>query len=522
MTDIRDYDEFSLTISNAGETPSAVPFLLDLSGPANITGLCPVLCDENGVPTGIPVQLSKNWHYANLGAYLRAYALIPAPIGTSRYLLRIVYGFYGGLPSASHAQLSLIGYGGHGRWDQLAIGCWGETFCLDPDMSLTNRSITDARCLMVRNGATGKKWGWSDGGWGGDWLSVKNSQGNKLLFNEIKTAYLAHGPCLTDVRYRGYYGAGREVGLQARVHTLRTDDYARTFHRLSYRFHRTISADGASFFTMGGNSGFVTPMIAYGNEAGVLVEKQVSPDSKKGGLLVSRATLPGKGPWWVAFPGATNRDGRTWGTGSRALIIRSYHAVVGGTDCVSPTISMPVAHAHKDGSRTVDLYLVAPDGVAEFRPGDTMTLDAEWITLPRVADDYYGPNEAFRQHLTEHPRSWQTVCREAKGNDLKLRVTGGAVRHQYPIIIQATAAEPTVRIEGGVGVVPIRFDGLATPSYSLFETVDDRLVPLDQSVHGSDFWQTDYDTGTGTYRMTFNLPLDGKMSSLFVLRRTRN
>ncbi len=66
-TDIRHYDDFQITVKGSG-TKGAVPFLLDLRPPANITGLCPILCDESGRPTGIPVQLSKNWHYKSMGA----------------------------------------------------------------------------------------------------------------------------------------------------------------------------------------------------------------------------------------------------------------------------------------------------------------------------------------------------------------------------------------------------------------------------------------------------------------------
>ena len=151
-TDIRDYDEFDIVIENTDEFEAKVPFLLDLYDVANVTGLCPMLCDVHGVPTGIPVQISKNWHEASLGSYLRAYALLPARPGTSRYKLRIAYGFYGTLPSASHSQLSLVGYGGNGRWDQMSIGCWGETLCLDMDMSCVDIPITDVRMLMARDG----------------------------------------------------------------------------------------------------------------------------------------------------------------------------------------------------------------------------------------------------------------------------------------------------------------------------------------------------------------------------------
>jgi hypothetical protein len=520
-TDIRDYDEFTIALENPAKQSTTVPFLLEFSRPANITGLCPILCDEEGVPTGIPIQLSKNWHYRPLRAYLRAYALVPASPDTTRYRFRVAYGFYGTLPSASHAQLSLVGWGANGRWDQLAIGCWGETMCLDMDMSPTDIAITDVRMLMTRNGPTGRKWSWSDAGWGGDWLGVHDAAGNKLAFTEMKTAYLSHGPCLTDVRYDGCYGPQREVDVAATVRTLRTDDYARTFHTLDYEFRRQLSAETGWLFKMGRTGRLVTPQIAYGNRAGLIAEHSVPMNLKPDELFVDKVTLSGDGPWWVAFPGAMHTSGKNWGTGSRALVIRSYRAVFGDESYNSPTISMPAHRVQKDGRCDLDLLLVPPERVAEFKPGDTVEMDLEWITLPRVADDYYGPNEAFRTHLAANPRSWKTVYREARGNDLKLTVDGGVATHTYPIIIQASQPKVTVDIQGGVGAVPIRFDGLETSSgYVLCQDVDGRLVPLDQSVHGNDYWQTVYDTGYNTYQMSFNLPLDGVESSRWVLKQT--
>jgi len=522
-TDIREYDEFTIVLENPDEQSTTVPFLLDFTGPANITGLCPILCDEQRVPTGIPVQLSKNWHYRPLGTYLRAYALLPASPGTTRYRLRIAYGFYGTLPSASHAQLSLVGWGSNGRWDQLAIGCWGETMCLDMDMSATDVAITDARMLMTRNGPKGKMWGWTDAGWGGDWLGVHDSKGNKLALTEMKTAYLAHGPCLTDVRYNGCYGPRREVDAAATVRTLRTDDYARTFHTLDYTFHKGLSATTVWLFKMGRTGHLVTPQIAYGNGAGLIAEHSVPRNLEPAELFGDKVTLSGEGPWWVAFPGAIHTSGRNWGTGSRALVIRSYRAVFDGETYNSPTISMPVHKVQKDGRCDLDLILVPPEGVAEFKPDDTVEMDLEWITLPRVAGDYYGPNGAFRTHLAANPRSWKTVFREARGNDLNVTVDGGVAAHTYPIIIRASQPEIRVDIRGGVGAVPIRFDGLETPSgYVLFRDVDGQLVPLDQSVHGNDYWQTAYDALSNSYRMSYNLPLDGVESSRWVLKRTHH
>ena len=518
-TDIRDYDEFDLVVENTGETAVKVPLMFYLRNPANITGMVPILCDADGVPTGIPVQVSKNWHYAKLGAYLRGTMQLPAKLGSTTYKLRIAYGFYGTLPAASHAQLSLVGYGGLGRWDQLAIGCWGETICFDIDMSLVDIAITDVRMLMARNGKEGGKWNWTDAGWGGDWLYVKDAKQQKLYFSEMKTAYLAHGPCLTEARYDGNYGSQHEVKLQAKVQTLRTDDFARTFQTFNYSFDQTVSVEQGWLYKMGRTGGYVTPKIAYGNREGLLQKHDVPNGLKNGSQFLGKTTLTGDGPWWVAFPGAYHNNDRDWGTGSRALVIRSYKAVIAGKEYSNPTVSFPAYHPSGGRLSNLDCLLTAPEGVTAFNAGDSLEFEVEWITLPRIADDYYGPNEIFRQHMAGNPSSWKTTYREAIGNDLKVAVNGGTLLHNYPIIIQAEQGEVRVAIEGGVGTVPIRFEGLkSATAYTLYQLVDGQLVALDQAVHGNDFWQTDYDAKSNSFKMTFNLPLDQGGPSEWLLR----
>lgn len=523
-TDIRDYDDFSIAVDNAGAVAKEVPFLLELRDTANITGLCPVLCDTAGRPTGIPVQLSKNWHYKPMGAYLMAYSSLPAKPGRTEYVLRVAYGFYGTLPSASHAQLSLIGYsgkGGNGRWDQLAIGCWGETFCLDMDMSLVDITITDVRMLMTRRGREGTMWSWTDAGWGGDWLGMTNRLGEKLAFRDLKTAYLSQGPCLTDVRYDGFYGAGREVAFQGQVQTMRTDDYARTLNALKYTFRTRSPSDGTWFFKMGRTGDYVTPRIAYGNQAGLIAEQSVPANLKPQDLFADRVTLSGEGPWWVAFPGAHHTNNRDWGTGSRALVIRSYQAKIGGRVFTRPTVSLPVHNVQKNGGGLdLDLLLAAPKEVSEFVPGDTVEFEAEWITLPRNADDYYGPNEEFRKHLAEHPASWETTYREAVGNDLQVTARGGQVLKRYPVVIRAEKPAVEVCLAGGVGYVPLRFEGLeAISDVALFEVVGKKEVKFGQAVRGNDFWQAGCEPSGQRWSLTFNVPAGDSRARTWRLRR---
>jgi len=504
-TDIRHYDDFKISVANRG-SGRPVPFLLDLRPPANVTGVCPILCDPQGRPLGIPLQLSKNWHYKPMGSYVMAYAMLPAEKPTT-YLLRFAYGFYGKIPSASHAQLSLVGYGGNGRWDQLAIGCWGETICFDMDMSLVDVAITDIRMLMVRSGASGTKWGWTNAGWGGDWLNIQDVDQKKYFQNSLKTAYLSHGPCLTDVKHEGYYGANQEVDFSARIQTLRTDDYCRTFQKLTYTFTRDVSASKIWLFKLGRTHSYRTPQIAYGNVDGLIREHDVPATLKKSQLFLSEVQLTGAGPHWVAFVGATETAARrAKPNGYRALIIREYKAVLGDEVHSTPTISSPVCRAKPT---SLDIELLPPAGVRQFSRGDRIELDLEVITLPREAQDYYGPNEAFREHLAENPSSWKTTYREAKGNKLTVTVSGGNALRNYPLVVQVEKPEVPVTIKGGVGAVPIRFTGLsATRGCRLYRVVDGQRIRFDQSVHGHDFWQADFDAASGTYGVSFNLPLD--------------
>jgi hypothetical protein len=45
-------------------------------------------------------------------------------------------------------------------------------------------------------------------------------------------------------------------------------------------------------------------------------------------------------------------------------------------------------------------------------------------------------------------------------------------------------------------------------------------VPLNQAIHGSDFWQTDYDTETRTWSRTYNLPPSDQKSDCISLSPT--
>ncbi|MFM8983845.1 MAG: hypothetical protein ACKOLA_13320, partial [Spartobacteria bacterium] len=415
--DARNYDEFLVEIDNQG-AERHVPFMLEMLGTASITGLVPMLCEPDGTPTGIPVQLSKNWHHTVLPDYLRAYSLLPASPGKTSYLLRVVYGFYGSIPSASLSQLSLIGWGDHtnGRWDQLAIGSYGETICFNPEFSSGAAAMTDIRAFLTRDGKDGKKWIWSDAGWGGDWLSVNSPDGKRLMLARMKTSYLSHGPCLPEVLYQGAYGAKNEVDIKAEVSTPRTDDHAKTFLRLRYDFRAELPTKDSVLFRLGLGRVFC-PKIAIGNRDGLVQELDAPSGLKVNELALAHFVPTGPAPWWLGFPGS-KLEGQP--SGSRGFVVRSYRASFGGKTYDSPSISLPDGQVASDGRCHIDAALVPPVGVENYKPGDSVEMEIEVDVDPAKPDDYFGPNEEFRKHITENPGSWKTFHRAAAGNDLQV------------------------------------------------------------------------------------------------------
>ncbi len=100
-----------------------------------ITGISAVFRDMDGNPTGIPVQVSKNWHGGSRsgrvqyfrGSWYHGLSMLTIPAKTNvEFEYTSVNAHWGGVPAASHAQLCLIGWGSNQQWDESAIGAWGN------------------------------------------------------------------------------------------------------------------------------------------------------------------------------------------------------------------------------------------------------------------------------------------------------------------------------------------------------------------------------------------------------------
>ncbi|MDA7920238.1 LamG domain-containing protein [Verrucomicrobiales bacterium] len=479
-----------------------------------ITGISAMLRDTDGNPTGIPVQLSKNWHndteggtYAEMWFHGISQVLIPAKSNLSLELT-IAYGNWGGVPAASHAQLSLIGWGGNQRWDQSALGSWGESICYEPEQTQANTSITDVRPFMVTSMGKTPKWSWTNNIGGGDFLRLFDHEENRIPHSSMQAVYIRHGPCLTEVTYSGK--AGPNITHRETVSLARTDDLIRGTYRIRMDVNAATDFSRFVIFQVGSDTYNSTreKAFAFGDNEGVKEEWK----AQWGGDIYQTQPKEGSGktPWISLHQGESTKPHESGAWANRGIVIREWKARLGGKEA-RPWIAERGLTRHKQESSTIDI--LPPPDLARFETGDYIEATIEHIIAPQTPEDYYGPNESLRKALTQHPNGWETIYREAKGNHRVADVSKGKLIHRYPnIAIEAQDEKAAFTLQGGIGYVPLTFSNLKSHS-SYVLTVDGKT--LDQSVHGNDFWQTDYDAGTKTWSQTYNVPItDDKVHQL--------
>ena len=242
----------------------------------------------------------------------------------------------------------------------------------------------------------------------------------------------------------------------------------------------------------------------FGNEAGMILEKMTEPG---GDLYRMKPTLiPGKMPWISLEEGKPANPKKASGAwANRGIIIRAWKARLGGKDA-APHFSERGVTRGKAFSSTIDI--VPPKGVSRFESGDFVEAVIEYLVVPQKAPDYYGPNVALRGALEEDGGSWKMIQREAQGNRRNVRAMKGELVRTFPDVrIRCEDNIARVKLSGGLGYVPVTFANLTRYDGFVLK-VGGKVV--DQSVHGKDFWQTDYDANSKTWSRTYNFPRDGQ------------
>ncbi|TWT54569.1 hypothetical protein Pla22_22190 [Rubripirellula amarantea] len=505
-----------LFLSNSADTDQVARLMFEKTSTgfrhrfgAAITGISAIIRDRNGEPTGIPIQLSKNWHIdpglnntsagVYSGQWLHAITQVRLPAKTNVELeLSIVYGHWGGVAAASHSQLSLIGWGSNQLWHQSALGSWGESICYEPDQVQANCTITDVRPVMVRS-MNGKKWTWTSNVGGGDFFRFFGADKNRVPHSEVKSTHHRSGPCLTEVTYDGRIGD--TIKHSVTVSLARTDDLVRGVYRLRMDVKKATPFTRLAIFQVGADTYNSTHerKFAIGDQSGVLEEwnTQGGGDVYRGQPIQCTGQTAWASLHQASQPAPKQGDG-AWA--NRGIVIRSWKAQLGGKTAL-PWMAEHGVSRHGQDSSTLDI--VPPPNTTQLEPGDFIEATIEHIVMPQFADDYYGPNESLRSALAIDSNTWKMIHREAIGNDRHVQLETGKLVRVYPdVCIVAENDNAEFTLAGGLGYVPITLTGLASPRGHHLSV---NGKPLDQNVHGNDFWQTDYDPSTKTWSRTYNV-----------------
>lgn len=507
-------ERVKLVLRNPTDTEQVARLLFDknargihLRHGAPITGISAILRDADGNPTGLPVQLSKNWHndpqagvYA--GAWFHGFTQLRLPPGEELELeLTIVYAHWGGVAAASHAQLSLIGWGSNQLWEESALGSWGESICYEPDQAQGRCAVLDVRPAMVKS-MHGGRWSWTHNVGGGDFFRLFDKEGQRIYPGRMRAVYRRHGPCLTEVTHTGRTGRG--ITQSATVSIARTDDIVRGVYRLRLDVTQPVDFSRFVIFQIGADTYSYTGerKMAVGDATGLGREwpTQWGGDTYR----TEPIELIGSSPW-MSLHEAVPRipAGRSGAWANRGFVIRRWDARLGGKKA-APWVAEHGVNARSSNTSTADI--VPPPGVTRLLPGDYVEATIEHIVMPQSVDDYYGPNQSLRDALSKWQNTWRMIHREAAEGQRRVTMKTGTLVGLHPAVrVETTGDRAELTSEGGIGYVPFTFSGLTSHAgYALY--LDGQQV--DQSTHGQDFWQTDYDLATKRWEMTFNLPLD--------------
>ncbi|MFT5131122.1 MAG: hypothetical protein ACI8W8_004757, partial [Rhodothermales bacterium] len=486
-------DRLPLILHNPSDQPQVARLLFAKSAfrqriGAPITGVSAMLRSADGQPTGVPVQLSKNWHQHSQagdkyqGQWFNGFSHIRLPPKSRIELeLTLAYGHWGGVPAASHAQLSLVGWGSNQLWEESAIGSWGESICYEPDRVQGGCNVLDVRPLMLRSPQNNRHWGWTGNVGGGDFVRLFAPDGKYLPHRNVRPSYQRQGPCLTEVTYSSQ--VVKAVDSRATVSIARSDDLVRGTYRLDMQVKAAVAFSRAVLFQLGSDR--YNPnrerQLAFGDASGL---RKNAPRQAKSAPFVAAGKTP-----WVSLHQATAQD--KYAAANRGIVIREWDAVLGGKPAPPWVVDQG----------TVDI--IPPPGVTRLLPGDYVRATIEHIVVPQDPADYYGPSAELRAALAESADSWQMIHREATGNTHTVGMQTGQLVHRHPDLrVRCENDKAAFSLAGGLGYVPLTFTKLSSPfGHTLL--IDDK--PVDQAVHGSDFWQTDFDPVTQTWSRSYTV-----------------
>jgi len=506
------YNRHRIRIENPNEEAMYVPLAFDGGSNAAfyITGGSPMLRSADLEPTGIPMQISKNWHETPYWYHL--YSSMVLEPGVHEFEHTFAHAKWGETYAVQHAQLSLVGWGQNQQWDESSLGAWGESITYDPDMTLSRSTMDDVRPFLVDSNG---KWSWTGNVGGASFLVYEPTEGYSSFashqLGRMRTHYAYTGPNLTKVHYAGVSADGK---IEASVATQlgRTDDLVRAYYHLSYTFLEDVNYDRIAFFQVAADrysdNGFTR--YAYGNESGVLFDESV-PSHGTTGYAKSAdrgIALEGDSPWVMLYDSSHTSGSLPEHVANVGFVIRDYSAEIGGVLTTTPHLNL--VQTYNGGWSQMGFELGVPYDASNpvIPAGSVVTATVEYVVPPAQKDVYFGDSDyltAMDAGAFQGTEMMQTLATE---NHLEVTASVGAVKRVHPVEIEAiadlTAAQ--FQLTGGLGYTPVSIHNLVRPDgWRLEQLVDGSWEPVSQEVEGKDYWQAYENAGEGSFELTFNV-----------------
>ena len=451
--------EYTFRASNPTSTALQLPLVFAPSHARHVTGTSMILCRPDGSPSGIPVQLSKNWHGTagstpHAGRWMRGYTMIPlAPGETRDFRLRIVYGYWGSgtVAAVSHSSLSLIGWSTRNtwKWDEAALGAWGESMTYDISQHAGGAVIGDVRPAFTTPFNGGTEHNWTENVGGGDFLNYTNSANLYIPGKRLKTCYRWTGPNITEVLYSGV-SSDDKIRFICTTRGVATLDYHRRFHSYRYEFLEDVTNPRRlTFFQTAADYYMTTSFADYylGNAGGKTTERTANP----GGNSYKEPSLPFSSGW-LAVNDLTTSTGHA-ANGYRGLIAMS--STLNG----QPLETRLHPYGRTWGQSTTLFDLSSSSVRRSYAAGDVVEGKVGFILPAKSPAVYWGEDSEFSNRIASHSEPWQSVHDEYRYNhELDLSVERGTVNHDYPLDLTATGEHVLAEFSinsGGIGHLPV-------------------------------------------------------------------
>ncbi|MBL9189671.1 MAG: hypothetical protein JNK23_19475 [Opitutaceae bacterium] len=506
-----EWESYAVTVENRSAAPQRVGLLFEHTPVKSIIGYVPMVLDADGRPSGLPVQISKNWHVAKssapvpyMGQWMHGRTWLNLPANSRvAFHYGTTFARWGGVPTASVAQLSLVGWGHNGFWDQLALGSFGESICFQPGRVMRRSLLTDFRPLFQRGFSKDEKWAWTGNVGGGDTMVRLDPAGRYVPFKRNVARYASHGPNLAHVIY-DEISDDEAIRSRTEVFLPRTDDCLRVYLRIRYDVSQRVEFSRLALFQFGADfyNEVDAPQLAWGDAGGLAAELQPKPES--GARLLPAWEARGDQPW-LSLHGEARADSARVGQASRGLIVREWRATLGGKNVPAPFF---VATGTRGAKAHLAADIVPPPELTALAPGDHVEMLLELLPIPLTAERYYGPDSTFAAMLTTEANTWKPVAREAAANRPTLQTANGERVRDWPLTLTAGAErEQSFTLQGGLGWIPVRLTGLTAPDIGMLQrTTSTGREAVVQGETTRAFWQTDYDAAARSWSVTYNLP----------------